>query len=128
MAAKRVRGRSEIESALEEQLVALGIGGWEMEFRFCPERRWRFDFAWPKERLAVEIEGGAWIAGRHVRGKGYEQDCEKYNEAALRGWRLLRFTARQVRDGTALAHILRALGQAEREGAPVRLDIGVKDG
>ena len=62
------------------------------EYRFALPRRFRFDFAWPSERVAVELEGGIWMRGRHVRGKGYEKDCEKYNLAALRGWRVLRFT------------------------------------
>jgi very-short-patch-repair endonuclease len=42
--------------------------------------------------LAVEVEGGMWTRGRHVRGEGYEGDCEKYNAAVLGGWRVLRFT------------------------------------
>jgi len=62
------------------------------EYRFAPPRRFRFDFAWPVQRVAVELEGGIWSRGRHVRGKGYETDCEKYNLAAKRGWRVFRFT------------------------------------
>ena len=61
------------------------------EYRFHPERRWRFDFAFPTARVAVEIEGNAW----HVRGGGrhmQDSDMEKYNEAAAAGWRILRFS------------------------------------
>jgi hypothetical protein len=78
------------------------------EHRFAPPRRWRFDFAWPAQRIALEIEGGSWAGGRHVRGRGYEADCEKYSEAALRGWRVLRATPGMVRDGRALALLERA--------------------
>ena len=62
------------------------------EYRFHPTRRWRFDYAYPDALLAIEIEGGAWVRGRHTRGKGFVADLEKYNAATLLGWRLLRYT------------------------------------
>lgn len=68
------------------------------EYRFHPTRRWRFDFAWPAQRVAVEIEGGAWSQGRHTRGAGFGADCAKYNMATLAGWRILRFTGDMLRD------------------------------
>lgn len=40
----------------------------------------------------MEIEGGVWSRGRHVRGSGFEKDCEKHNEAAALGWSVFRFT------------------------------------
>jgi len=49
----------------------------------------------------MEIEGGTWVSGRHTRGKGYLNDLEKYNEAVILGWRLLRVTPQMLRDGTA---------------------------
>jgi very-short-patch-repair endonuclease len=61
------------------------------EYRFAPPRRWRFDYAFPEFKLAVEIEGGAWIQGRHTRGKGFLADLEKYNAATLLGWAILRY-------------------------------------
>ena len=71
------------------------------EYRFHPVRRWRIDWAWPAQKLAVEIEGGIYSRGRHVRGAGFQKDMEKYNALTLAGWRLLRFTPAQVKDGTA---------------------------
>lgn len=65
------------------------------EYRFHEKRRWRFDFAIPSKKIAVEIEGGVWTNGRHTRGRGYVGDMEKYNSAALLGWRILRFTPQQ---------------------------------
>lgn len=78
------------------------------EHRFC-KRRWRFDLAWVDRKLAVEIEGGTWSHGRHVRGKGFQLDCIKYAEALCLGWRVLRVTTAMVNDGTALAYVERAL-------------------
>jgi very-short-patch-repair endonuclease len=68
----------------------------QKEFKFLQDRRFRFDFAWPEEKLAVEIEGGVWTGGRHTRGKGYISDMEKYNLATLNGWKLLRYTPDQI--------------------------------
>ena len=68
----------------------------EREWRFAPPRRWRFDRAWPDEKVAVELEGGIFNKGRHVRPIGFEQDCAKYNQAALRGWRVFRFTSHML--------------------------------
>lgn len=80
------------------------------EYRFAPDRRWRFDFAWPAPiMLAVEVEGGVWSGGRHTRGAGYTADMEKYNRASVLGWRVLRFTTEQVKRGEAVAALRGAL-------------------
>jgi very-short-patch-repair endonuclease len=60
--------------------------------------------------LAVEVEGGSWIAGRHVRARGFEADCEKYNAAVLLGWRILRFTTAMIESGAAISAIEAAFG------------------
>ncbi|MBN1663414.1 MAG: hypothetical protein JW943_07430 [Deltaproteobacteria bacterium] len=57
---------------------------------------WRIDFAWPDRKLAVEVEGGAWISGRHTRPTGFFKDIEKYNELTMMGYYLLRFTPDQI--------------------------------
>ena len=77
------------------------------EYRFHPTRKWRMDWAWPKHKLALEIEGGAWTRGRHTRGKGFVADLEKYNTATVMGWRILRVTPKQFSSGEA-ARIVRA--------------------
>ena len=83
----------------------------EREYQFFAHRKWQFDFAWPnpKVKLAVEVEGGAYVGGRHTRGKGFENDAEKYNFATLLGWRLLRFTAKQIKNWSAVGEIKVAL-------------------
>lgn len=77
------------------------------EFRFAPPRKWRFDWAWPERLVAVEIEGGVWIRGRHTRGSGFVKDMEKYNEAGFRGWRVFKFTPDQLKQGLAQAFMLK---------------------
>lgn len=70
--------------------------GWVAEHRFASPRKWRFDFAHEEIMVAVEIEGGLWIRGRHNRPKSMIADMEKYNTATILGWRLLRYTPQQV--------------------------------
>ncbi|MCS6925920.1 MAG: endonuclease domain-containing protein [Candidatus Binatia bacterium] len=92
------------------------LGGWREEFRFHPERRWRVDFAIPARCpvLLVEIDGGAFIGGRHVRGVGFENDCEKLAEAVSMGYTVLRITPRQIATGKAIDWIVRALSARRR--------------
>ena len=66
------------------------------EHRFHPKRKWRFDFAIPHQRIAIEVEGGIYTQGRHTRGSGFSKDCEKYNTATAMGWAVLRFPANEV--------------------------------
>ena len=90
-----MRQKSDLEAAfltLWRQLVPYAPEP-EREYRFHPRRRWRFDFAWPKERVAVELQGGIWTQGRHTRGSGYRNDCEKLNAAQFAGWRVFYITA-----------------------------------
>ena len=89
------------------------------EYRFHPVRRWRFDLAWPALLLAVEVDGGTWVSGRHTRGAGYERDCEKLNAAVLLGWRVLRFTTGQVTSGQALTVLEQAFRPIVRPEAAV---------
>lgn len=90
------------EERFAQHLRAHMMSGWEREYRFAPDRRWRFDFAHPGSRLSVEIEGGTWSGGRHTTGTGFAADCEKYNAATVMGWRVLRFTPDQVASGEAI--------------------------
>ena len=97
--------------SLDRQCAAIGLPAPTTEHYFAKPRRWRFDLAWEHLRFACEIEGGVFMPGgsRHSRGRGYENDCEKYAEALCRGWRVLRVTTDMVRDGRALGYLERIL-------------------
>lgn len=98
--------RERLELSFKQQLRAVGLkDGWVCQHKFHPAREWRFDFAWPDMKLAIEVEGGTFSGGRHVRGKGYEADCEKYNTAAAMGWTLFRFTSRMVSSGLGIQFV-----------------------
>lgn len=113
--------RRDYKQELELLMLAAGLPAPEREYRFAPPRRWRFDYAWPDYRLAVEYEGIYQSAkSRHLTLKGYENDCEKYNAATVAGWRVLRFTAEMVSDGRALS-ALEALIEQEANYEPTNI-------
>ena len=80
-----------------------------VEYQVDPERRWRFDYAWPLQCVALEVEGGVWTGGRHIRGSGYLHDMEKYNRAALDGWLVLRCTPDTLTKRDTLAMLSKAI-------------------
>lgn len=93
---------NEAHLLIEHYLTELNVG-WVREFRFDGNRRWRADFAVPEHRVLIEVDGGAFVHGRHTRGVGFQNDCDKQNAATAQGWRVFRFTPRDVKTGKAKA-------------------------
>lgn len=93
----------------DRQCYLAGLPKPTAEWRFHAIRRWKLDWAFLSEKLAVEVDGGAWTAGRHTRGKGFEADIEKYAEAMCLGWTILRVTPKQIENGQALTWVDRIL-------------------
>lgn len=105
-------GKSRLVVKLATQIREAGLPAPVREHLFALAalgRRWRFDFAWPGERVAAEVEGGTWTRGRHVRGLGYEGDCTKYNAAQNLGWIVLRFTGGMLERKEAVPALREAL-------------------
>lgn len=90
---KKVRQRAN-KRPLTDTFTAICLSELRMEvvkeFQFHPTRRWRFDYAIPSHKIALEVEGGVFSKGRHTRGAGFIGDIEKYNEATRLGWRVVR--------------------------------------
>ena len=108
----KAKKQDEATLLLAMHLKELGLS-FEREYQFYRGRKWRFDFvlggpdtwrgktSFHPDGTAIEIEGGIWTQGRHTRGAGFLKDAEKYNCAALTGWRVLRFGTQQVLRGEA---------------------------
>lgn len=81
---------SDLERTFDTWLSRLGsdLGEPEKNYRFLPNRKLELDRAWPEYRVAVELQGGTWIGGAHVRGGRYRTDCMKLALAQLAGWML----------------------------------------
>lgn len=103
--APKTKARQEIDAEAKKQFAATFEATWrllggpelEREYQFCPDRKWRADYVFRlKDRLGieqkyiVELDGGVWTGGRHVRGGGYIADCMKINSAVLLGYRVIR--------------------------------------
>jgi hypothetical protein len=114
---------SKLEEALAFQIRALKLPEPEREYRFAAIatggigagvrqrvkaaglKDWRFDFAWPDLMIAVEVEGGAWVGGRHTRGEGFLADLRKYEAAQRMGWTIYRTAGELIKSGNAVATI-----------------------
>lgn len=82
------------------------------EHRFYQPRKWRFDYALPRYKIAVEVEGGVWTGGRHIRPQGFLGDIEKYNTATLLGWRVFRTTPDNLLTGKTILLLKNAISGA----------------
>lgn len=117
MASKTSHNRIKMElSYLEAQFMRL-LQRHELpnpfrEYKFHPVRKWRFDFAWPKLKVAVEIDGNTFAdhatVGNHAVGKTYQNDCKKSNAAQLEGWAILR-ADREMVDTDEFGQIVKSM-------------------
>jgi len=112
---------SDLEAAFLTRWRQLGYPDvWQREYRPFDARRFRFDLAAPAPHfVAVEVDGGTWVQGRHVTGSGFDSDCVKHNLATAAGWRVFRITGSMLRDAPEfhLAMIADALGIVPEEAA-----------
>lgn len=83
------------------------------EFWFHPSRNWRFDFAFPPFKVAIELDGRGRgkpdALGRHQTVDGVRRDLEKHRAAVLRGWRVLRYPSTDKADAMLWVRETRAL-------------------
>jgi len=98
--------QSKFERKFLLRIKAAGLPLPEAEYRFHPKRKWRFDFAYPQKKIAIECEGAIWTCGRHTRGGGFITDCRKYNTAAIMGWTVLRYPYCMIREAVEDIKIL----------------------
>lgn len=108
MTERRASYGSDANDAMAGWLDTFGAPAYAREFMFAkPKRKWRADFAWPELRLIVEIDGGLFCNGAHSRAAGRMRDMERDNWCVMHGWRVLRYSAAQARDGTAADEVVR---------------------
>jgi very-short-patch-repair endonuclease len=77
--------RSEAERLLVKLLRDNGITGWKTNY---PVGRYKVDVAFPKQRVAIEVDGWAF----HSEPADFQNDRERQNNILLLGWKVLRFT------------------------------------
>jgi len=97
--------QSDLEYMAQQQIERAGIDNWTAEYRFSTTRRFRADFALHDLKILIECHGGTWSRGRHVRGKGFQNDCVKNNLAVVLGYRILAYTREMLESGALYADL-----------------------
>lgn len=107
--------KHDYKAEFEQQLSLVGIQV-EHEFCFAPPRRWRSDWRIVGTTLLVEFEGGLFKKRKagHSSVSGILRDVEKYNEAMLAGWTVIRITPKHVESGQALQWVEQAVAQTSQ--------------
>lgn len=97
------KARWELEMQAQCRRVGLVF---KTQYYFCPDRNYTADLAFEREKLIVEVDGGAMMkhGGAHS-GKNKEKDCIRDAKAILLGWRVLRVTPGMVESGLALQYV-----------------------
>ena len=111
---KKAQQVDTLHSKVLTQLV--GLPDPATELLFHPKRKWRFDYAWEEQKLALEVHGGIHSGGRHTRGRGFVEDRAKMNEATLLGWTVLEVTPEHIKSGQLRAWLLAAFNQDPDQG------------
>lgn len=94
-------GPSELELAFAKQLTVLELPPPQREFKFHPNRDWRFDYAWPDKKIAVEVQGMP-----HRIRERFLSDVEKLAVAQIHGWQVLLVAGQDVRSGRAVSWLV----------------------
>ncbi len=104
--------KDELEVLFNRHIQDEGLISPHRQYKFHNGRRCKFDFSWPGilsgqfHSLAVEIDGGTWLAkSGHTTGAGFEKDREKDSAAISHGWVVLRLTSKMVKNGQAIRHL-----------------------
>lgn len=103
---------TDYSAILLQQLELCGITSFVREYRFHPVRKWRWDVSSPELMIACEVQGATYVSGKHTRGAGYANDCEKLAEAQLLGWTVFWFPSDWIASGKALAYVEKAVANS----------------
>lgn len=93
----------------------------EREYKFHPVRKWRNDYFIADYNIAIEIEGGVFIGGRHTSGMGFSKDIEKYNAALTLGIVVYRIDNRDLKTPDKIVSHLRNLKEIARRFHPTKV-------
>ncbi|HEX2232632.1 MAG TPA: type IV toxin-antitoxin system AbiEi family antitoxin domain-containing protein [Thermoleophilaceae bacterium] len=80
-------------NGLPRPRVNMNIAGYEV------------DFLWPEQALAVEVDG----ASAHLTQQAFQRDRRRDRDLAAKGIRVVRVTWRDLEEGRALAHQMKAI-------------------
>lgn len=114
-ASKKESQKQRLCRTFEATLENAGLPIGEREVQFAPPRRWRADYLYPTEKVIVELHGGIWSKGGHVRGLQFMKDREKVLAAQLLGYLVVEVGTNHAEDGTGAAWVKQALQARGKE-------------
>ena len=90
--------KSPLAEKFEAMWAVINGPAYVIELPVVEDRKFRFDYAWPNEWVALELQGGIYLAGKggHVAPKRFRNDCDKFNRAVCAGWRPCKLATGQV--------------------------------
>lgn len=107
---KETSTQSHLETKVADDLRDCQLlDGCKPQHKFHPHRKWLIDFAWPRYRIALEVNGGTYSRGRHSRGTGQRNDYEKWSEASILGWLVILVDSKDVNRKVHIDRIQRAM-------------------
>ena len=107
---------SDQEDIFAQQLFAAGFRDFVRNVKFIPGRKFEADFFFPSLKLAIEVDGGLWMArGGHTSGGGAKRDRERDILAYLNGITTLRVATDHVKSGEAIEWVKEAIPLREKE-------------
>lgn len=108
--------REALEEALALALRAHKLDrGMVRQFKPFKDVGYAFDFAWPRTdeplspSVLLEVQGGIWSGGAHVRPQGVLRDMDKLNKAACAGFVVLQVSGEHIKSGQAVEWVRKAL-------------------
>ncbi len=84
-----------------------------------PNRDYRFDYAWPCAKVAVEQQGFR----DHSTRKGLQRDYDKLNLAQAAGWKVFQFTPKQLASVDTIEWLrVQLVGNEQSEAAASKVE------
>ncbi len=89
------------------------LPAYERQFEFAKpiNKRWKADFAFVDQMLLIEVDGGIWVNGKHVRSGSADNERIRQNAATCLGYAVLRFTPKMLDNAVdTIVHWMEAHG------------------
>jgi hypothetical protein len=108
---------SVLESRMDRLFAGSGLPRPRCQVLAGPGGRYRIDYAYPAQRLAIEVNGYLW----HHTPRQMTRDLERQRSLVMDGWTVLAYSWRDIeeRPGVVASQIRRALADAGGPDPPV---------
>lgn len=120
-------GPKSLENKFDALWTRLGGPALDKELMLIEGRKFRFDRVHSASKVAIELHGGVWTGGRHVRGGGFAKDREKMSLAQELGYLVYELVPQHVTDAQ-LRRIIKFIKGRTREQGQATLSGATEEG